>query len=192
VALYSGTQDYIKLNCVNKTYVSDDPLHAIEQWIYHAIKFQAEGFEGEHIFQMCQGSRSQCCGGGDWQNDWMWVNQHPGRCYAPLYGCLPWQLQQLFKIKLLNEDGAFVEYWWALTLTAIPEDFGNLDPVSECVQVRTAPTAVGLHFFSLGNIVGCAHLMPEIATSTRTGDGWNKRWIVNSHIDLVMWNDVYK
>jgi len=51
-------------------------------------------------------------------------------CYGALNVHLPWQLQRLFKIKLQNEVGAFVEYWLALELTTIPENPGNLDPVS--------------------------------------------------------------
>jgi len=70
-----------------------------------------------------------------------------------------WQLQRLFKIKLQNEDGAFVEYWLALVLTTIPENSGNLDPVSKFVQLRKAPAAVALQVFSVGNIVGCAHVI---------------------------------
>jgi hypothetical protein len=108
-----------------------------------------------------------------------------------LNGRLPWRLQRLFKIKLLNEDGAFIEYWLALTLTAIPENSGNSDPVSKFVQVRRAPAAIALQVFSVGNIVGCMHVLPEIATSSKAGDGWIERWIVNSHIDLATWNDVY-
>jgi len=73
----------------------------------------------------------------------------------------------------------------------MPENSGNLDPVSKFVQVRKAPAAVDLQVFSVGNIVGCAHIIPEIATSSKTGDGWNERWIVNSHIDLATRNDVY-
>ena len=94
-------------------------------------------------------------------------------------------------MKLLNEDGAFVEYWLALVLTPIPENSGNLDPVSKFVQVRKAPAGVAWQVFSMGNIVGCAHVIPEIATSSTTGDGRNERWIVNSHIDLATCNDVY-
>jgi hypothetical protein len=101
------------------------------------------------------------------------------------------QLQRLFKIKLLYEDGAFVEYWLALVLTTIPGNSGNLDPVLKFVQVRKALAAFALQVFSVANIVGCAHVIPEIATSRKTGDGWNKRWIVDSHIDLATWNDVY-
>jgi len=121
----------------------------------------------------------------------VWVKQHLGRCYGALNGRLPWQLQRLIKIKLQNKDGAFVEYWLAMALTTIPDNSGNLDPVSKFVQVRKAPAAVALKVFSMGNIVGCVHVIPEIATSTKTGDGRNKRWIVNRHIDLATGNDVY-
>jgi hypothetical protein len=84
-----------------------------------------------------------------------------------------------------------VEYWLALALTTIPENSGNLDPVSKFVQVRNAQAGIALQVFSLGNIVGCAHVISEIASSSKKGDGQNKRWIVNSHIDLVTWNVVY-
>ena len=108
-----------------------------------------------------------------------------------LNGNLPWQLQRLFKIKLQNEDRAFFEYWSALALTTKPENSSNLDPVTKFVQVRNAPPKVALQVFSVGTIVGCVHIIPEIATSSKTGEGWNERWIVNSHIVLATWNDVY-
>jgi hypothetical protein len=118
--------------------------------------------------------------------------QRPGRCYSALNGRLPWQLPRLFKFKLQNEDGAFVEYWFALALTTKPENSGNLDPVSKLVQVKTAQVALALQDFNVGNIGGCAHVIPEIATrSSKTGDGRNERSIVKNHIDLATWNDVY-
>jgi len=70
-------------------------------------------------------------------------------------------------------------------LTTIPENSGNLDPVSKFVQVRKALAAVALQVFSMGNIVGCEYVIPEIATSSKTGDRRNEGWIVNSHIDLA-------
>jgi len=84
-----------------------------------------------------------------------------------------------------------LEYCLALALTAIPENLGNFDPILTSLQVRKAPAAVALKVFSMGNIVGCAHIIPEITASGKTGDGRNERWIVNSHLDLVTWNDVY-
>jgi hypothetical protein len=76
-------------------------------------------------------------------------------------------------------------------LTTIPENSGNLDPVSKFVKVRKAPAAVGLQVFSMGNIIGCAHVFQKIATSSKTGDGRNERLIINSYIDPATWNDVY-
>jgi len=121
----------------------------------------------------------------------VWVKQRPGRCHGALNERLPWQLQQLFKIKLQNEDGAFVVYCLALALTTTPENSGNLDPVLKFLPVRKAPAAVALQVFRVGNIVGYAHVIPEIPTSSKTADGRNERWIVNSHIVPATWNDVY-
>jgi len=140
---------------------------------------------------MCRCTGNQSWRGGDRRNDWVWVKQRPGRCYGALNGHVPWQLQQLFKIKLQNEDGAFVEYCLALALTTIPENSGNLDPVSKFVHVIKALAAVALQVFDVGNSVGWADTIPEIATSSKVGDGRNERWIVNTHIDLATWNDVY-
>jgi len=191
VAKYTGTREFIKHKSRNKTYISDEQLHAMKLCISHGIKVQVEGLDGERISQMCRCTASQSWHGGDRRKDWVWVKQRPGRCYGALNGRLPWRPQRLFKIKLLNEDGAFVEYWFALMPTTIPENSGNMDPVSKFVQVRKAPAAVALQVFSMGNIVGYTHVVPEIATSSKTGDGRHERWIVNSHIDLATWNDVY-
>ena len=76
-------------------------------------------------------------------------------------------------------------------LTTIPAISGNLDLVPKVVQVRKSPAAIAWQVLSLGKNISCAHLIPEIATNSKTGDGRNERWIVNSHIDLAIWNDVY-
>jgi hypothetical protein len=163
----------------------------MELCISQAIKIQVEDLDGERISQMCRCTGSQSWHGGDRRNDWVWVKQRQGRCYGARNGHLPWQLQRLFKFKFQNKDGAFVEYWLALALTTIPDNSGNLDPVSKFVQVRKALAAVALQVFNVGKIVNCAHVIPEIATSSKAGDGQNERWIVNSHIDLATWNNVY-
>jgi hypothetical protein len=171
VAIYSSTSEIIKHKNHSKTSISDKQVHAMELCIYDVIKILVEGLDGERITQMCRCTGSQSWHGGDRRNDWVWVKQRPGRCYGARNGRLPWQLQRQFEIKLQNEDGAFVEYWLALALTTRPENSGNLDPVSQFVQVRNALAAVALQVFSLGNIVGCVHGIPEMATCSKTGDG---------------------
>jgi len=190
VAIYSGTWECIKHTSHNKTYMSDEQLHAMELRIYHGIKVQVEGLEGEHIPQMWWCTGSQSWRGGDRRNDWGWVKQRPGRWYGALNGCLPWRLHQLCKFKLLNEDGSFVEYLLALALTTIRQNLGNQDPVSRFEPVRRAPAAVALQVFSMGTIISCTDIISEIATSNKTGDARNERWIVNSFIDLATSNDV--
>jgi len=191
VAIYCSTRECIQQKSRKKMYLLDEHLHTMELCSYHGIKVQVEGSECERISQMCRCTESQSWRGGDRRNDWVWVKQLPGRCYGALNGCLPWLLQSLFKIKLQNKEGAFVENWLALALTTIPENSGNLDPVSTFVQVVKAPAAIAFQVVSMGNVVGCAHVIPEIATSSKLGNGRNERWIVNSHIDLATWNDVY-
>jgi hypothetical protein len=51
-AIYSGTQEFIPHKSRNPMYISDEQLYAIELCIYHGIKIQVEGLEGEHISQM--------------------------------------------------------------------------------------------------------------------------------------------
>jgi hypothetical protein len=190
VAIYCGTREFIKRTSHNTIYILVEQLHAMELCIYHGIQVHVEGLEGERISQMYRCTGSQSWHGGDQWNDLVWVKQRRRRCYGMLIGHLTWQLQRQFKMKLVNEDGAFVEYWLALVLSTIPENSGYLDPVSKFVQVRKQLAAVALQGFNVRNIVGCAHVIQEIATSSKRGDRWNERWIINSQIDLATWNDV--
>jgi len=108
VARYSSTRMYIKRKSPNKTYISDEQLHTMELCIYHGIKVQVEGVDGELISQMCRCTGGPSWRGGDRRNDWVWAKQHPGICYGMLNGPLQWQLRRLFKIKLQNKDAAFI------------------------------------------------------------------------------------
>jgi hypothetical protein len=62
VAIYSGTREFIKHKSRNKTYISDEQLHAMELCINHGIKVQVEGLDGERISQMCR-----CRGSQSWR-----------------------------------------------------------------------------------------------------------------------------
>jgi len=59
VAIYSGMREFIKHKSRNKTYISDDQLHAMELCIYHGIKVQVEGLDGKRTSQMCRCTGSQ-------------------------------------------------------------------------------------------------------------------------------------
>jgi hypothetical protein len=95
-------------------------------------------------------------------------------------------------MKLLNKNGAFGEYRLALEGPILTTIGGNLVTFWKFVNWRKAPAVTALLGFSMGNIVGCMHSIPDIATWSRKGERWNDQWIVNSHLDLARWNDVYK
>lgn len=48
-----------------------------------------------------------------------------------------------------------------------------------------------LQVFSVGNIICGAHIIPDNSTRSKTGDGRNKGWMINSTIDMTTWNDFY-
>jgi hypothetical protein len=100
VAIYSSTQELIKHKSRNKTYILDEQLHAMELCIYPGIKIRVEDFDGERLSLICRCTWIQSWRGGDRQNDWVLVKQHPERSYGVMDGHLPWQLRRLFKIKL--------------------------------------------------------------------------------------------
>jgi hypothetical protein len=53
-AIYSGMCAFIEHKSRNKTYMFDEQPHAMEHCIYHGIKVQVDGLEGEHITQICR------------------------------------------------------------------------------------------------------------------------------------------
>ena len=71
VAMNLSTREYIRYKSRNKTYMLDEQPHAMELCIYHGIKVQVEGLEGEHIAKMCQCTGSLSWRGGDRRNDWV-------------------------------------------------------------------------------------------------------------------------
>jgi hypothetical protein len=73
VTIYNGMREILKHKSRNKTYISDELLHARELSIYHGIKVQVEGLDVERIFQICRCTGSQSWRGGDRPNNWVWV-----------------------------------------------------------------------------------------------------------------------
>jgi hypothetical protein len=53
MAIYSSMRECIKHKSHNMTYILDKQLHAMELCIYHGIRIQVDGLDGEHISRMC-------------------------------------------------------------------------------------------------------------------------------------------
>jgi len=65
-------------------------------------------------------------------------------------------------------------YWSAMALTTMPENSCNLDPVLKFVQVRIAQAAIAVQIIRVRKVVGCTHVILEIANSCKTADGQNE------------------
>jgi hypothetical protein len=89
VAIYTTTRGFNKYKSRNLKYISDEQLHPMELCMYHGIKVSVESLDSNRISQMCRYTGNQSWSGGDRRNDWVWVNQRPGRCYGALNGPLP-------------------------------------------------------------------------------------------------------
>lgn len=73
--------------------------------------------------------------------------------------------------------------------TTTPGTAGGMpEGASGMVRVTMPTTGSGYAVINGGNIHSAAHLIPEEPVSSGIP---NKSWIVNSHIDLATWNDVY-
>ena len=70
----------------------------------------------------------------------------------------------------------------------MPTAGGMPEGASGMVRVAIPTTGSGYAVISGGNIHSAAHLIPEEPVSSGIP---NRSWIVNSHIDLATWNDVY-
>jgi hypothetical protein len=79
-------------------------------------------------------------------------------------------------------------FWLAYVEVTKPANGGMPESASQLVRVVKQSSGGTYAAISAANIVGAAHLIPEKPISSKLG---NKEWIVNSHIDLATWNDVY-
>ena len=103
--------------------------------------------------------------------------------YKALRGRIPYCLLKLFNLEVL---GGLV--WCAFVQTTIPSVGGMPERASGMVRVMETTKGSGYVVISRGNITGAAYLIPE---EPGTSETMRKAWIVNSHIDLITWNEVY-
>ena len=79
-------------------------------------------------------------------------------------------------------------FWLAYVESTKPVNGRMPEKALKLVRVVRPTTGELDAVISAGNIVGAAHVIPEEPVSSGSE---NKGWIVNSHIDLATWNDVY-
>jgi len=113
------------------------------------------------------------------RNDWVWVQAGTEEMYRALRGCLPAKLVALLKIRDPRSMDTVRRVVGVQLLT--PVNLGPLSDLHGLVTVQMREDTQGFTIVDIGTILGQAHLIPE-------GD---RRWLVNSRIDLRTFNEVY-
>ena len=99
--------------------------------------------------------------------------------YGALRGRLPAKLMALFKIRDYISEGGVRRLASIQMLSAV--NVGRPSDVHGLVTVQQREEAWEFTIVDIGTILGLAHLIPEA----------DRRWLVNSRIDLRTFNEIY-
>jgi len=113
------------------------------------------------------------------RNDWVWVQACTEEMYGALRGRLPAQLVALLKISDPRSAETVRRLAGVQLLT--PVNSGRLSDLHGLVTVQMREDTRWFTIVDIGTILGLAHLIPEE----------DRRWLVNSRIDLRTLNQVY-
>ena len=192
--LESGTLRFLRSRRID---IESEDLMRCPAAIYHGVEVRTSDMHGEDTSQRlrCTGEKGWYSGGA--RHDWVWVQITRKRDgqelpYKALQGRLPYRMLRLFKLLVVHasaQRGDMREtFWLAYVELTKPANGGMPERASGLVQVVKPTMGEVDAVISAGNIVGAAHVIPEEPGTSRSQ---NKGWIVNSHIDLATWNDVY-
>ena len=189
--LESGTLRFLRSCRINIE--SKDPMRCPAA-IYHGVEIRTWDMHAEETSQRlrCTGDKGWYSGGARY--DWVRVQiarKRDGRelPYNPLQGRLPYQMLRLFKLLVVHARGQRGETFWpAYVELTKPANGGMPERASRLLRVVKPTTAEVDAVISAGKIVGAAHVISDESATSRSQ---NKGSIVNSHIDLATWNDIY-
>jgi len=99
--------------------------------------------------------------------------------YGALRGCLPATPVAVLKIRDYRSDDSVRRVTGIQMLTPVRP--GHLSDLHGLVTVQMREDTPGFTIVDIGTILGLAHLIPEE----------DRRWLVNSWIDLTTFNEVY-
>ena len=114
------------------------------------------------------------------QNDCVWVQARGENMYGALRGRLPARLIALFKIRSGYMQPNTVYRLAGVQFMSLI-DSGQPSDVHGLVTVQLSDVTRALTIVDIGTIIGLAHLIPE----------GERRWLVNSRIDLPTFNEIY-
>ena len=114
------------------------------------------------------------------RNDWVWVQAGTDEMYGALKGRLPAKLVALLKIRDPRSEDTVPRVAPGVQLLT-PVNSGRLSDLHGLVTVQMREDTRGFTIVDIGTMLGLAHLIPKE----------DRRWLVNSRIDLRTFNEVY-
>jgi len=156
--------------------------------VYYGIQIPLSNMYSEQLTQDIRCMKEKSWYGQPVYHNRVWVkvsNQYEDQeaAYGAFQGCLLYHLLKLFKLSA--EGGAF-QYVFVQTVTSAVGS--TPERASSMVKVIKPTTGSGYAVISSDRIGDAAHLILEEPHFSRIN---NKGWLVNSHIDLATWNEVY-
>jgi len=152
------------------------PVELLTQLEIRVLAFQETDVYDIHRAISCTGTHRFW--NQESRNDWVWVQAGSEEMYGALRGRLPAKLVALFKIRDCSQDT--VRRLAGVQMLS-PENSGRPSDIHSLVTVQLREDAREFTLVDIGTILGLAHLIPE-------GD---RRWLVNSRIDLRTFNEIY-
>jgi len=146
------------------------------------LKIPVVAFQESDIYNI---HHAQCTGALHFRNhgsrnDWVWDQAGSEEMYGALLGCLPAKLVALFKIRDYTCEIAVCWVAALQILSAVNSEFPS--DIHSLVTVQMREDAREFTIVDVGTIHGLAHMIPE----------GERRWLINSRIDLRTFNKAYK
>ena len=113
------------------------------------------------------------------RNDWVWVQMGGEQMYGALWGRLPGKLRARFKISDYTHENMVRRLAYVQMLNAV--NLGRLSDVQGLATVQLREDTREFTIVDTEKIRGLAHLIPAT----------DRPWLVNSHVDLWTFNEIY-
>lgn len=171
---------------------ADDDVESLlgyPAWLYQQVQIPVNNFQEEDGWMI---HKIRCTGKSAFRNkkprnDWAWLHIADTSSYGDLKGCLPARIDCL--IKLRNPNTLKIDLL-ALVTPLQTDKSGACDRAHGLVRVsmrsmskrgRIEEESQTQWIVSIRSLIGMAHLIAESA------ENGNKKWFVNSRIDLETW-----
>ncbi|KAF8543017.1 hypothetical protein BDD12DRAFT_802472 [Trichophaea hybrida] len=157
--------------------------------LFHTIEIPIEEFNGQLSYGKIRATGEEEWYTGPPRNNWVWVKMARQRqrfhepAHETLQGHLPYQLFRVFKLQIPSHV-----LYLAFVLVTKPFHGGLPNTISSMVKVVPVSGENAYSVLAAGHICGAAHLITEVPSASKET---NSGWIVNSHIDLTIWNTIY-